>query len=54
MLGMVPDRGGGTFAALMQAALPNQGNDVKGVDAGRCFVDEAPQEVIDEFTNFFD
>ena len=54
MLGAVPDHGGGAFAALMRATLPNQGNDVKVVDAGHCFVDEAPQEVIDELTNFFD
>lgn len=39
--------------ALMQATLPNQGKGVV-VDAGRCFVDEAPQAVIDGFTNFFD
>lgn len=53
MLGMVSDYGGGAFAALMQATLPNQGNNAKivVVDAGHYFVDETPQVV---FTNFFD
>ncbi|KOX27551.1 hypothetical protein ADK67_14240 [Saccharothrix sp. NRRL B-16348] len=56
MLGMVSGGGDGTFAALMQATPPNQGNDVKVVvvDAGHYFVDEVPQVVIDEFTKFFD
>jgi pimeloyl-ACP methyl ester carboxylesterase len=56
LLGMVSNLGDGLFAAQMQATLPNQGTDVKVVvvpDVGHYFVDEKPQAIIDQFTEFF-
>jgi len=56
LLGMVSNLADGLFAAQMQATLPSQGTDVKIVvvpDAGHYFVDEKPQEIIDQFNEFF-
>ncbi|MGY0234488.1 alpha/beta fold hydrolase [Longispora urticae] len=56
ILGLVSNLGDGMFAAMMQGTLSTQGDDVKIVvvkDAGHYFVDEAPQTVIDELTEFF-
>lgn len=44
------------FAPQMQATLPTQGTDVEVVvvpDTGHYFVEEQPQAVIDQFTEFF-
>jgi pimeloyl-ACP methyl ester carboxylesterase len=56
LLGMASNLADGLFAAQMQATLPTQGTDVKVVvlpETGHYFVDENPQAVIEQFSEFF-
>ncbi|MBM6405588.1 alpha/beta hydrolase [Phycicoccus sp. CSK15P-2] len=56
VLGMVSGLADGMFAAHMQQTLPQQAADARVVvipEAGHYFVEEAPDEVIEEFRRFF-